>query len=217
MKKCPKLNNIIYEARVGLIGHNFITPPQAARIRHLLRTIILPRLLTRYPRHSISLLTPLAPGSDYLLARELTDWFEHRTIPCRLQVVQALHPQIVVEKYHSVWRKGGSWDGDTLTQQLDWPTQKQAILQGLAALVVRGVTHNRIIRLPSLSRPPPSQNYQPAFQQAARWIVDHADELIAVNDPSRQGGGPGGTLETLGWWLEKDPEEQHLAIINPIG
>lgn len=215
MEKSSENNGFLYDASFGLIGHNFITPTQAQRIRHTLQTRVLPRLQAKYPHHRISLLTPLAPGSDYLLARELGDWLAARSIPCRLQVVQTLPLATMVDEYQPAWDKGGSWDGEDTPTGQHWDAQKHLILQGLEHLIQRDPAHNSIIRLPPATNPACLPRNQPAFQQAARWIVDHADELLVVNDPSRPAGGPGGTQETLGWWRAKDPDGQHLTTIDP--
>lgn len=211
----PINNGFLYEVGVGLIGHNFITPDQAQHIRRKLLAEVLPALYAKYSQHRFSLLTPLAPGSDFLLAKAMGEWFAEHAVPWRLQIVRTIQPDIVVEKYHSAWSRGGSWNGEKSPSGQVWEEQKPLILQGLEQLFRQNPADNQVIRLPPPEDIAGLSSHQAAFQQAARWIVDHADELVAVNDPRRGPGGPGGTQETLDWWLAKDPAAGCLAIIQP--
>lgn len=211
----PINTGFLYEVGVGLIGHNFITLDQAQHIRSELRTAVLPALWERYPQHRFSLLTPLAPGSDFLLAKEISTWLVEHGVPWRLQIVQSIQLATVVEKYQSAWKRGGSWNGEARLPGQDWEEQKHIILHGLEQLIRHSPADNQVLRLPPVKDVEGLSLHQAAFQQAARWIVEQADDLVAVNDPKRQTGGPGGTQETLDWWLAKDPAARCLSIINP--
>lgn len=198
--------------RLGLIGHNSITLPQAQQIRSQLQPI-LSRIYSQYPQHTWQLLTPLAPGSDYILTSTILNYCQQQSLRFQLKAIQALKPSTVVAAYQDAWQAGGSWNGDELNHNMTWAQAQTEILNGLRDLMTQH--HGKSYRLPSMTSAAPCTPQQQAFQYAARWIVQHAQLLIAVYDPQRGQGGPGGTFETLQWWQQAHPEHT-LHIINPI-
>ncbi len=204
-----------YHTAIGLIGHNFLTPEQAQRVLQSLQTVILPALSQQYPQHFFTLFTPLAPGSDYLLAKAMTDWLSTQAIAHRIIPIQTIGLPTVVAAYQSAWQQDGSWDGSehTLKAKMPWSQAQDLILQGLRSFIQQTPSCTTIVDLRPEGQAEFAQHTL-AFQHAARWLVRHCQHLIAVYDPKRSGGA-GGTAETLQWWREKDPSATHLQLIQP--
>ncbi|QTR51213.1 RyR domain-containing protein [Candidatus Thiothrix anitrata] len=197
------------ELVVGLIGHNYLTFEQAQHVCRQLQASVLPELLRSYPGFFFTLLTPLAPGSDFILASEALRWFGERKIPSRLLVVQAISLEKVVDAYRVNWEGGASWDGvyfypsQALDQQMAetaWQQGKESILKQLRTLIDSDACQG-VIDLTLLGDE--TERNAIAYERAAEYIVKRSDELVAVFDVSRQPGGIGGTKATLDSWGRK--------------
>lgn len=204
-----------YQTTIGLIGHNFLTSEQVSRVLKQLHSRVLPAIAQQYAHHFLTLFTPLAPGSDFILAKAMTDWLSLHAIPHRLVVIQSIGLEAVVAAYKKAWQQGGSWDGSEhgLCTVNAWEQAQALILQGLRNFIQRTPTCHSILDL----RPEGQDAFALpalAFQYAARWLVKHSQHMIVVYDASRN-GGVGGTAETLQEWQAKDSQATHLHLLHP--
>ena len=197
------------EIVVGLIGHNFVTMDQVRNIRQQLRDRVLPALHGNYANYFFTLVTPLAPGSDFILAQAALEWFKEQGIPHRLLIVQAITLDKVVADYQDNWERGGSWDGFSVKQHgAEWKQDSKVILTQLESFISRQDACEAVIDL-TLEGGGDEGN-PVAYQRAAGWVVEQAGELVAVYDPVRGAEQSGGLAETVGQWRQT---RGHPAII----
>src|SRR5262249_13219932 len=69
---------------VGLIGHNGIDESEAAWMRRELVENVLPKALAHGDEQCITLVTQLAPGSDFVLAKAALDFLDQKRLVHRL-------------------------------------------------------------------------------------------------------------------------------------
>lgn len=145
-------------------------------------------------------MTPLAPGSDFILAQAAVDWLGKQGIPHRLLVIQAITLDQVVADYQKHWEQEGSWDGLSNKQyQAIWENDSKAILNQLENFISHSPNCAAVVDL-TLEGTTAQEENRVAYQRAARWIVQRAHELIAFNDTARSTKQLGGTAETLQDW-----------------
>ncbi len=205
------------ELTIGLIGHNYLSVKQADYITQKLRTEVLPTIYKDHENHFITLLTPLAPGSDFILARESIAWLTENKIPHRLLIAQAIKLDKVVADYKHAWDKAGSWNGETNAavssiSKLDWKEARKEIELELQDFINSTESCESIIDL-TLEGTTNTERNSVAYRRAGKWIQDKSDALIAVFDSARGEGGPGGTMDSIKSW-EMSRHKNTLKVIN---
>ena len=96
---------------VGLIGHNGIDETEAAWMRKELIETILPAVLEHGKEQCITLVTQLAPGSDFVLAKAALDFLDQNGLVHRLLVVAGVPERVLIEDFLEHFYAGKSWDG----------------------------------------------------------------------------------------------------------
>jgi len=84
---------------IGLIGHNHITAEESVYIEDALVNEILPKLTTNHKEAFVTLVTPLAPGSDLLMAQLALSYLCEHKIPHRLLVIEGVPLDLLLEDY----------------------------------------------------------------------------------------------------------------------
>lgn len=188
------------EIVVGLIGHNFVTLAQAGNVRQQLCAKVLPELRAKYPNHFFTLVTPFAPGSDFILAQTALEWLKKEGVPHRLLIVQAITLDKVVADYAGNWERGGSWDGVSVRQdKAEWKDDRKAILAKLEGFISGSEGCEAVIDL-TLEGCEVLEEHPLAYQRAAGWIVARVGELVAVYDAQYRVEKMGGVFQTLQMW-----------------
>ena len=207
------------EKRIALIGHNHLSTEEAHYADQQMREHVLPSLLAEYPDHLLTFVTPLAPGSDLILAKAVTDISEKTELTgrIRLLIVEAIPREVMVDDYQSSYEAEG-WP----TAQARWNTRdnwlaaRTEILSTLESVQNHDATqwilelteHNT-----TLYHWNDQNARQQAYQRASHWMITQADELVAVCDAQRS-GGIGGTQASLREWAENEQEPAHVIDLQ---
>ncbi|HXZ67934.1 MAG TPA: RyR domain-containing protein, partial [Alphaproteobacteria bacterium] len=96
---------------VGLVGHNGIDEYEAAWMRRELVESILPKALASGSEHCVTLVTQLAPGSDFVLAKAALDFLDQNRFVHRLLVVAGVPERVLIEDFMEHFHAGKSLDG----------------------------------------------------------------------------------------------------------
>ncbi len=184
------------EVVIGLIGHNHLTVNEVAIVKEKLKHEI-HYIKKTYSHYFITLITPLAPGSDFLLAHNLLENLKkEKDLPHRLLIIQAITLDKVVSDYETS-------KNDKIEDDKEWGKKLKDFIEeseqceSIIDLTLEGDTHEENIN---------------SYQRAADWIVERADELISVHDPSRGKGGKAGTSDTLHKWKQKNSNVESRVI-----
>ena len=84
---------------VGLIGHNYITAEESTYIESALVDDILPKLIQENQEALLTLVTPLAIGSDLLMTQVALNYLAKNKIDHRLLIVEAVPFDFVLDDY----------------------------------------------------------------------------------------------------------------------
>ena len=222
--------------RIAFIGHNNINHQQAVKCRAGLQSE-LKQLIERKIQNEcvtkekpfIEFITPLAPGSDIVLAKAAVgmDGLNDLVSGYRLLIPLAVPWDEVDEDFKTHWAAGNQFynrDPGSPEKKGDWKAYKERLANTRQALFARihsvGQSVNIINLMPEgddiLS------NHQGYIDQA-KWMVNKSDFLIAVLDQKRgavTAAGEwrsGGTAMTVAQWNARvDGEHRARAVeINP--
>lgn len=205
------------EVRIGLIGHNLIGSGDAEMIAERLETLVVP-ILAAHRDDTLTILTPLAPGSDLVLTLKMIAILSSRDVSWRLVIVRAIPVRRVIAAYEVDWHQGGlPYYGceHTINRGSAWDSAAQAIA-GTIATLEKSHADWVVDLTPPGHRPDDWKNddwIQQGFSRASAYLAARCDHLIAVCDPARA-GGPGGTKETVAWF--EDPET-HAGVLAGFG
>ena len=205
---------------VGLIGANLIDASVADWIDQTLREDVLPRVLARTPDALITLVSPLAPGSDAVQTRTALSFLSGKAQVHRLIVPEGVPAEPMLADYDRAKSAGlvtgfEAGDGD---------------LRAGRRMFLRG-TDEADMRLSGwhVDLTDPAQDYrgdqaarEAGYAKAGAYIARKCQTLIAVADLSAV-RRPGGTLDTLclrhgldaapsGWPL---PDPRTTIVLDP--
>jgi hypothetical protein len=200
---------------IALAGHNVITLEQAARARDGVRAVLEALAARRVDGERWRFLTPLAPGSDYVLTRTAIDWLEARGDACELHVCQHVALDVLVRAW--VEQRGaerGTPDGEPGAKD------EGQVLAQLEALRARA----------RLVHPPGAPDLEAALARNDAYLLQHADELIVALDSARFGSRRGafmdaplealprlGTAHLARTWLATEPARANRLHIIELG
>jgi hypothetical protein len=185
---------------VGLIGHNQVS---AADKRWLVEAVEpkLDALIARFPGRHVSLVTPLAPGSDTILAEAALAALAAAGVPHRLVVVRTLPREAVLADFLEVLGSGGEWR--LAPRSADPAGDDATMLAGHLDNVMRSAPRAIVANLiPAGSHLGDwygdVEMRRDAYRRANAYVVARTRALIAFCDPARK-ARPGGTAEAVGW------------------
>ncbi|MFZ1988417.1 MAG: RyR domain-containing protein, partial [Alphaproteobacteria bacterium] len=130
---------------IGLIGHNGIDEAEAAWMRHELVETILPKALAQGTEHCVTLVTQLAPGSDFVLAKAALDFLDQKRFVHRLLIVAGVPERVLIEDFMEHFRAGKSLDGSA--------SKPDGSLAGMRALRERVTSARHALAMASASSP----------------------------------------------------------------
>ena len=162
----------------------------------------MPKLIHRHRHDFISVCTPLAPGSDTILTEAVLERLKKADINHRLVVIRTLPLEIVIDDFMENFTDENAWRAaNEVLPPDDLSDVKKEMLSHLSAIPA-SVPKAFIADLtpPGLALDDFSNDKEKrlsAYVQAASWLIDKSDILIAFHDPQRGDGRTGGTRETL--------------------
>jgi voltage-gated potassium channel Kch len=221
--EADQIATILRERVIGLVGHNVLSLAQARQVQdsipQLLGEMQAARRLGPAGEEFWTLVTPLAPGADLMLAHALTrELSKNAPNRWRLIVVRCVSVEALVEAYLAQDPPAGS----TPDGQDD--TRRDAT--GLTALINDFVDQacEHVVEIPPAPGPVDGSpaTLRPALAALDDYLLERCDELVAVFDGRRygipgpfdadawrkQGGGrspPHGTGQLLHAWLNRPP------------
>lgn len=137
-KDLPKIRK---EVRIGLIGKNAITAAEAKEIRQQLNTKILPEVISTYPEAHFTLLTPLAPGSDFVLTQSCLEQLATNQISHGLIVLESVPEKAMIDDWEPNFKAGCSWDGRLTSESSTW--RKSSAIESNATSVFEAIRAGR--------------------------------------------------------------------------
>jgi hypothetical protein len=156
----------------------------------------------------VSILTPLAPGSDTVLTELALAWLADKKIVHRLILVRSLPRKAVTTLYHASTSPEMRWS-------LHQPSDKGGPDDSMSRLTMveraSGARTEDVLRLPTLlvDLQPPGRSLgdwltstelqRDAFQRANAYMAQRADVILAYVDSSRVTHRAGGAAEALAW------------------
>jgi TrkA-N domain len=223
----PEQRPTIFRERVlGLVGHNVLSLDEArdvqSAIPRLVRELQAPDRLGPDGDEFWTLITPLAPGADLILARALTRELSALSTKAlrryRLIIVRCVSVEALVDGYLAQAPPDGSTpDGEHGTERD--AKRLEALINDF---VDQASEHVVEIPRPTAAADGPSMSLSSALAALDDYLIDRCDELVAVFDGSRygipgpfdadawrsQGGGRSpshGTGQLLHSWLNRRP------------
>lgn len=194
---------IRWDRWIGLVGKNRIDADEGDWLRSCILDTMLPRLLADHPDVHWTLVTPLAPGSDLVMATQLSAELARRELPHRLLIVEPVPEEFMIDDYRPSFEQGGSWNGAP-SEIVDWapedgPTMPAVISAARQALISSAST-DWVVDLTVAGR-----NYADAairnegYREAARFLARRCHTVVAAHRPADEDGPPrpGGTADLL--------------------
>ena len=194
---------------IGLIGRNSISAEDAAWLRRELTERLLPRLLARHPSACFTVVTPLAPGSDYVLADATVHFLRDKGVVHRLLVVEGVPESAMIEDYRETWSGRAAWNGQARQESEIWEDSAaphKAVRGQIAkarldlfrtASEILGPRASWIVDLTE-----PGVDYadraarEQGYRRAADYVAERCTTLFAASD-SEAARKTGGTNDTL--------------------
>ncbi len=160
---------------IGLIGHNAIRLKEAERIAYCVATDVLSKICARFPNACYTLVSPLAPGSDYVMTQAALDYLEREKKMHRLLGVEGVPESFMLDDYEPHFKEGYSWDGGASAAGALWSSE-----QSSSKTVRREI---------SASRWNTWTNQKKAVQRLSGWVIDLTDPNLNYDDnKNRQSG-----------------------------
>lgn len=188
---------------VGLIGSNRVSVEEAEWLRRILAEQVLPGLLNRHEHAHLTLLTPLAPGLDLVLAAAALTELAARRRAHRLLVVEGVPEALMLDDYREDFDAGAAWGGEPRQPGELWMEPGRPDTGGRARIAAE---RHRVFRDPAcerlidLTESDADYTLEPRRQQGYRaagdYIARRAHTLIAATH-GNAGLRPGGVMETL--------------------
>lgn len=209
------------EVRLGLFGHNKVTNDEKADMLRELDQTVMPGLVHTHKHDFISVCTPLAPGTDTILAEAVLGKLKDAGIDHRLVVVRTLPLENVIDDFLRNYSDGDAWRSvEDAPQSDDAPDVKSEMSAHISALS-ESVANAYIADMttPGLSFNDFASDdglRVNAYDRAASWLVEKSEIIIAYNDPRRGDGGKGGTRETLEKAQKKEAELRDHSKLRVI-
>ena len=184
---------------IGLIGRNRVDASDAQWAADELSDHILPSLAERHADAHFTIVTPLAPGLDYVLTRAALSWLQERGIAHRLLIVTGVPDELMLDDFRDAFESGSAWDGNTRDDDATWNGEggraaveaaRTDVMQDDACQWIIDLTRASIDYADIAAR-------RLGYQRAGDYIARRSHTLVAVtahDAPAKTGG----TMETVG-------------------
>ncbi len=242
-RRRPKEPSVFRERFVGIVGHNVITRQQAERaagaIPQLLRQMDAATRLGEHGSEFWTLVTPLAPGSDFVLTSAIVTALSSMSAAGRYRVL-VVSPCSLAELALAYWDTHpppeATVDGVRMVKDIrgNGATRRECAdeVAGLLGAFVddrsKGVEFIVDLSAPAgFAEDVSAGRERPAFDACDQYLLTHCDELIAGIDPARYGlpqaitpaewarltpkGTPHGTAALVSQWLNIRSEPSDVA------
>ncbi|NOZ10256.1 MAG: hypothetical protein GXP09_04330 [Gammaproteobacteria bacterium] len=192
---------------IGLIGKNHIDAEEGDWLREQIADI-LRKLADRNPDVHLTLVTPLAPGSDYVMTKTAVEYLQKHNVPHRLLIIEAVPEARMIEDYKKVFEAGAAWNGEPRIDNTVWrgSGKDNKPLPGLISNarqdIIDGGSTEWVIDLTESSADYYDVKVRKlGYQKASEYIYQRSHTLVAAHRPGREQGnglaGVGGTEEAL--------------------
>ncbi|MEM8798764.1 MAG: RyR domain-containing protein [Pseudomonadota bacterium] len=167
---------------------------------------LLPPLLAMDPDLHMTVVTPLAPGCDLLLARAVKAALVKADVPYRFLFPLAVPIPHVVHDFEAAWKGGWHHDGSGENPSVtgshpaanDWSDVREQAEKDLADFV-ESEPKGFVIPL-SPHTPQTEADHQRGYRHQAAFVVDRCDQIVAAVRGDVDGTAlPGGTAEAILW------------------
>ena len=209
---------VLRDIRIGLIGHNQVATEDKTRILQQLDEQ-LPSLLETWRERHVSLVTPLAPGSDTILAEYFLDRLSAAKIEHRMLVLRSLPRSAVFDDFAGSDVPDNEWG---LRERPD-PDPEQTVPQQLQAYMEDAfdAASDRTLIVDISEAGHTLEDWtedqdmrRNAYRKANALIVQTCDVLIAYCRETQE-QRPGGTVEALLWAVGGAQLPDTLRAVGP--
>ena len=229
-RRRPRVASIYRERVVGVVGHNVMTKPQAERaaaaVPQLLQQMGAAARLGPLGNEFWTLVTPLAPGSDFVLTDAIVATLSSMAAAGRFRVL-VVSPCSLSELAAAYWEtdppleasingartvKDIRASSDTARECVD---EVAGLLRAFVDDGTKGVEFVVDLSAPAGFDPEVSNGRPlPAFDACNHYLLTHCDELIAAIDPARYGLPP--TISPTEWRRAAPSSTPHgtAALVN---
>lgn len=198
------------ECVIGLVGVNRLTLEEARELTAFMIGNLMAYCCETMPDVYLTFITPLAPGSDYIMARTALDYCENEGIPHRLLIVEGVPECNMIDDYRAAYDAGAAWDGAPRPTGENWDKTlqglgaRQQILEARQALIERDAVDWIIDLTRRDCDYETSEDRQAGYEDAGRYIADRAHILAAA---CRKDARPlkGGTRALLDYRADAQP------------
>ena len=209
VKDILKIDKDIEPARpdywIGFIGKNLISPQEATTLSEKLIEDVLAPVIASHPTSYFTIVTPLAPGSDFVMTQSAIDYFVLKNVPHRVIVVEAVPVDHMIEDYHDAYFAGGTWNGkaENVVSPSTGPEDWRAISLKISAEREELIQRSSVEWVIDLVDPDTKYHEQACrndgYHKAADYIDQRSVLLVAAHRPAEVKGKPGkgGTQATL--------------------
>jgi hypothetical protein len=191
------------ELCVGVVGHNLVSPARRDEIAAAAVAATLD-LVRAHAGRFVTVVTPLAPGADAILAGAVGQALAEAGVPHRLVVVRAVPAEVVLHEGAAAIERGGVWSLDATPAEsgsaVDLDTVRRALTR-----VVGSFPEAVVVDLTPLATTLDSwdrEQRHAGFRRANAYLLSRCHVLLAHVEADRP-SAPGGTVEVVSW--AKDP------------
>jgi len=183
----PRIN-LRLDYWVGLVGANFLSPDEARDIDRFMAERVMPHIGTSAPDASLTFVTPLAPGSDYILTSAAMRYCRDNSVPHRLILVEGVPDSHMIDDYRVAYERGGAWSADRREDGKNWDRNpdgdgdgaRQRIVEARRDMMPRD-TMGWVIDLTDRYADFSCETArQKGYEAAGRYIADRAHLLVAA-------------------------------------
>lgn len=106
---------------IGLIGRNLVNREDINTIIRCLNEDILPELSSKLHDARLEFVTPLAPGSDFIIAQTVREYFKNQPSKYKISIIKCSNNRELVRKYFAKAQTSHFWkiDGSVSSLQIE--------------------------------------------------------------------------------------------------
>ena len=175
---------------IGIIGHNQIDEDEMRLMEKRLESDILPSILKRFISSQISFLTPLAPGSDLVMAQTVEKFL--LSTPNQnhnIMVIDSVSRSDLLDGYIDSMRPGTIYSADCEINEFP----KEMLSEKIGECRDNFCKDKTLIDISTAA----SKMHDSVFQSNADYFSSIPDIIIAYLDDKRSNHGPCGVKKTI--------------------